>query len=902
MAENPYAKYATQPASRPRYETIRGRVDPYKVKSENRANEDQSLQREANARADRSLQLSEAANRRADHAMERADAKDAREEARLRRKDAREEARLRRAPPAVMGGYLENKTAIRKLQNAIAGVDKYPQGLGAQNMLGDFVNQRFDPDGVNVRADISDIGSLKIHDRSGAAVTALETPRLLPFIPSASDTPDAARKKLQRLLEEVNSTQMSIGDIYEIPNEGESGGGIQRSPRVAGDYADPKNSIANTGATETSIPVPPDMQSALRDYVIKHRDNLDPQDFAAAFNYLAKENGYEGRIDPNSEQTQSELKALREGANYGGVKPLTKPLSQFDQARNNLGQTDEGAALTTGINAATLGIPTLLAGQEGVDALSTLRERKPIPALAGEVVGGIGGALATGGALSATGRLAGLGEAALARTSGAVATNTVQGGVTGFNNAGEGQGVAQGIVGAALGGGITRGLQGAGAALANRPSAIASRQIQEAADRQGVELMAGDKGGTLQSLMTAGMAQSPVASGTIVKAANRVNNQIGGRLDELANLQGAPVRQEVFGDTVRKAATDFAKRSGASAKREYDAAKAIDEGQTFTADTARKTLNDNLTELGETPSTSADVIKGLRTILRDIPVGKNLSIDAIRRLRTNVRSMAQSDKLSVTDFERRAMGVMDDLSADMAGQMSPAKAAAFLKADRNYAERMEMIKNVIPEIIGPSGQRSSEMVAKRLIGMSRTDSARTTKFIEELEPSEQGIVRGSIIKEMGRATPTNQTPNGDAFSLVEFNKVFNDMPERSKQIIFPNNTRNIANDLAIIANGAKSSRRFANTSNTALALNAGALVGKAVSGGAAVKSLGLTIPAELLTAQLLAHPRIIRSLANLVRINTPERRAAALSALQGMAVRVPGLAVQEISDFIKGQK
>jgi hypothetical protein len=414
--------------------------------------------------------------------------------------------------------------------------------------------------------------------------------------------------------------------------------------------------------------------------------------------------------------------------------------------------------------------------------------------------------------------------------------------------------------------------------------------------------MAGDTGGTLQSLMAAGMAQSPVASGTIVKAANRVNNQIGARLDELANSQGAPVQKEVFGDTIRNASNEFAKRSGSAAKREYDAAKAIDANQTFTANTARKTLNDNLAELGETPSTSGDVIKGLRDILRDIPVGKNLSIDAIRRLRTNVRSMAQSDKLSVTDFERRAMLVMDDLSTDMAGQMSPAKAAAFLKADQNYAERMDMLKNVIPEILGPSGKRSSEMVAKRLVNMSRSDSARATKFIESLEPSEQGIVRGSIIKEMGRASPTNQTPDGDAFSFVEFNKVFNDMPERSKQMIFPGNTRNIANDLALIANGAKSSRRFANTSNTAGAINAGALIGKAVSGGAAFKSLGATIPAELLTAQLLSHPRIIRSLANLVRINTSERRAAALSALQGMAARVPGLKVDEISNYIKGQK
>jgi hypothetical protein len=55
---------------------------------------------------------------------------------------------------------------------------------------------RLDPQGTDTRAAVADLGSLVIHDRSGAAVTAAEMPRLAPFIPQATDDPETARKKL----------------------------------------------------------------------------------------------------------------------------------------------------------------------------------------------------------------------------------------------------------------------------------------------------------------------------------------------------------------------------------------------------------------------------------------------------------------------------------------------------------------------------------------------------------------------------------------------------------------------------------------------------------------------------------------------------------------------------------
>ena len=61
---------------------------------------------------------------------------------------------------------------------------------------------------------ITDIGSLVLHDRSGAAVTASETPRLLPFIPLPTDDKDTARRKLVRFKQIYEQEQQAYLDTY----------------------------------------------------------------------------------------------------------------------------------------------------------------------------------------------------------------------------------------------------------------------------------------------------------------------------------------------------------------------------------------------------------------------------------------------------------------------------------------------------------------------------------------------------------------------------------------------------------------------------------------------------------------------------------------------------------------
>lgn len=101
--------------------------------------------------------------------------------------------------PGIVQKVATNNQQMKVIDDALSGLTTRPEGVGAKGLIPDFFLQRLDPKGVDLRANIADIGSLKIHDRSGAAVTVSEAPRLKPFIPLTTDTPEAARKKLQRL-------------------------------------------------------------------------------------------------------------------------------------------------------------------------------------------------------------------------------------------------------------------------------------------------------------------------------------------------------------------------------------------------------------------------------------------------------------------------------------------------------------------------------------------------------------------------------------------------------------------------------------------------------------------------------------------------------------------------------
>ncbi len=112
------------------------------------------------------------------------------------------------SPQTAISGMLESASGLRSARMALELVARRPESFGlaagVQNAVPGLL-ERTDPAGVEARAAVANLGSLVVHDRSGATVTAAEYPRLRPFIPTVGDPPEVVRTKLQRFVAEYEA-------------------------------------------------------------------------------------------------------------------------------------------------------------------------------------------------------------------------------------------------------------------------------------------------------------------------------------------------------------------------------------------------------------------------------------------------------------------------------------------------------------------------------------------------------------------------------------------------------------------------------------------------------------------------------------------------------------------------
>lgn len=125
-------------------------------------------------------------------------------------------------PAAVQTKIAINNRNLKKAETALAlaegktvgGLVGDADATGWKGYAPDSLLQRVDEGGIDTRAAIADLGSMIIHERSGAAVTASEFPRLKPFIPTEKDDPPAVRKKLKRFVEIYKEEQKAYREQF----------------------------------------------------------------------------------------------------------------------------------------------------------------------------------------------------------------------------------------------------------------------------------------------------------------------------------------------------------------------------------------------------------------------------------------------------------------------------------------------------------------------------------------------------------------------------------------------------------------------------------------------------------------------------------------------------------------
>jgi hypothetical protein len=128
------------------------------------------------------------------------------------------------------------------------------EAVGFKTLMPALAQSRFDPEGVSTRAAIADLGSMIVHDRSGAAVTAAEQPRLKPFLPIPGEDKETTEKKLKRFRQIYNEIQSDYEEMYSEDT------GYNYKPGAGGATPPPDGAKPAAGERKTEVTIDYDAQ------------------------------------------------------------------------------------------------------------------------------------------------------------------------------------------------------------------------------------------------------------------------------------------------------------------------------------------------------------------------------------------------------------------------------------------------------------------------------------------------------------------------------------------------------------------------------------------------------------------------------------------------------------------
>lgn len=546
-------------------------VDPYAPNAERRAEEDQALERERLRIAQENAAL----------AREKAE-RDAAADALKLKQDSEQAARLEAAQKSGMSDALYQIQNTLKAAKDAQRLARDGSGIGSYEGSDNFRdNSIYSLTGINqdskdVQALLDTVGSNTAFDRlqkmreesptGGAlgAVSEIELRLLKSSIASLSQeqSDEQFERSLQRVIDaytrvaaKLDSAERYVRENgsmegYVPPSDEEIANFSFDAPAGGGGSIDMgggnQPGAAGSGATETRIPVPDEMQAEYRAYINSNWGKLDAQDLSRFMTGLETKYNRPVEVPDYGAFVDRVNDAAAQGADPSVVGPIpetNRDLSQFEQIRNEVISNPFGTGATAAINSLTLGVPAALAGRERMQAAQDLN---PGSAFVGDVIGGTAGTVLTGGAL-------GLGARALGASgrTGTIMTNPLTadiayGSTFGGLNGGSVEDALIGGTGALVGDQLGR-MAGRGFARLRSPDDPLSQgqrvvldnvgdvdEVSSAltrAESLGVPMTLADASPELQSLAGSSVRFSPTVAGQARDVMYRRNQ---GQLDRLA--------------------------------------------------------------------------------------------------------------------------------------------------------------------------------------------------------------------------------------------------------------------------------------------------------------------------------------------------------------------------------
>ena len=854
-------------------------------------------------------------------------------------KDAPAPARI---PVGAITGIQENLKALREIDSSLAALKGRPQSIGTgTGWLGDTVTQWNDPDGTDVRSRVANIGAVKIHDLSGAAVSASEAPRFTPFVPKVDDQPDVARKKLENFRENLKAQVKEQLGFYTPQNGFLPYHSPEADAFLAGDRP------AQSG--DSRLPVTPtgDLKFGDEGGPEAAGKRLSPEADRKFFAFL--------RTKPTGAQIKTKWAELGGGGTIGNADAIAKDLregrpigDQIDYSRTDIPVDEkllaERMASTNGIDAGVAGgldtasFGTLdefgAAGDAFGGAMSgegsfgdlfkkhlvqerafrdALKERNPKSYLAGQVVGSLAvpiGAGARGAvALAKAGAIQG-GAYGIGSTDGNL-VDRVYGGAVGAT--------AGAVVGGTLGK-VTSAYAARAASKAGRDipplvdpatgtlneplEAAGSAGRVAAAKKFGIDLPYGSAGDKTAAIIERKLDVRPASAGVMNDARRVVEGQVQGATEKLAGKFGSSRTLNEGGAEGQRSANEWIGRADKLARKVYDKISIPPKTKAIVANTEGG-LSDLTSKVGSNKELAEAVNDPtLKGYLAAIKKG-GLDWQGLKEFRTFIGSKAGEFRFSQDarkDGYQALYGALSQDMRDTAAALGPKQLREFTRANNLYAAKEKRIEGALVRILGPDSKGSPEKAAAAIQAMTKggKSTGDLAKLAEIRASTMKGggwdEIAGTLIRIGGKPADSP----GRNFDPSTFVRWYADMAEPARKMLFKPELRKSLDEFVAVNQRLDKSNALRNTSNTALASPSGtfsiptgvALIatGHPVAGLAVMGSAGIKAGAEFGMSKLWIKPGFVNwatGYSRAVAAGKPGAVKARIGLLSKMAVSNP---------------
>jgi hypothetical protein len=201
------------------------------------------------------------------------------------------------------------------------------------------------------------------------------------------------------------------------------------------------------------------------------------------------------------------------------------------------------------------------------------------------------------------------------------------------------------------------------------------------------------------------------------------------------------------------------------------------------------------------PSAAAPILKQLQTKIGN---GGPMTAAALRSSAQNLKSLMTSNSVDATTADHVLNTVTDAINSDIASAARGTGAAQiYADARSQWAASKQFDKTVLKPILGASFQNTGDQVARNIVTAAKTNGSRLAKMFAALPEETANGARSALIMRLGAPADAAQNAAGDAFSLSEVLKNWNQL-KGSRNLIFPKDTVQALDKLALISQQGKS--------------------------------------------------------------------------------------------------